>query len=85
MAMAYDVLYAEFRDSVRELLRSIIARVVSGRRSWGMGLQDTRLASNWVLYNSNLWLANLAIEGNTLMHVRMHSYWVMTMRIVEHL
>jgi hypothetical protein len=45
MAMAYDVLYAEFRDSVRELLRSTIARVVSGRRSWGMGLQDTRLAS----------------------------------------
>jgi hypothetical protein len=65
MAMAYDVLYAEFRGSDRELLRSTIARVVRGRRSWGMGLQETLLASNWVLYNSNLWLANLAIEGSS--------------------
>jgi hypothetical protein len=69
IAMSYDVMYNRMSVSAeliqkRNLVRDVIARIVRGRLSWGMGLDNKRLISNWVPYTgSTLFLANYAIEG----------------------
>lgn len=74
MALAYDVLYEGMCDSDRKTIRSAIALPVLKRHSWGSSVLSTRespnaisdphrIVSNSALHHSNLYLTNLAIEG----------------------
>lgn len=67
--MSYDMMYNKLSETddgiaIRERVRLAISTIVSGRKSWGMDLPDTRIHSNWATYHAHLWLANLAIEGD---------------------
>jgi hypothetical protein len=69
VAMSYDVLFNRMSTSAdlidkRDRVRDVLARIVRGRKSWGMGQSSKRLVSNWGFYTGSvLFLANYAIEG----------------------
>jgi hypothetical protein len=69
VAMSYDVLFNRMSTSAaliekRDRVRDVLARIVRGRNSWGMGMSSKRLVSNWGLYTGSvLFIANYAIEG----------------------
>lgn len=76
IALAYDVLYADMTPVQRRVVRSAVALLVLKRYSWGNSpssdrdspnavLHPHRIFSNWAMYHSNLYIANLAIEGDT--------------------
>lgn len=76
MALAYDVLHDDFSVDQKRTVRSAIALLVMKRFSWGNSITSDRVSpnaeihphrifSNWGPYHSNLYLANLAIEGET--------------------
>lgn len=76
IGFTYDLLYAHISVDDRVLMRSALALFVMNRWSWGSSETSTRASpnalvdphrmfSNWAGYNSNLYLANLAIEGET--------------------
>lgn len=76
IALTYDLLYDHITEDDRTLMRSAVALFVMNRWSWGSSEQTTtkspnakthphRIFSNWAGYNSNLYLANLAIEGES--------------------
>ena len=75
LALVYDVLYERMSASDRKTIRSALAMVVVKRFSWGTSTTSTRsspnarkhphrIFSNWAMYHSNLYLTNLAIEGD---------------------
>jgi hypothetical protein len=69
LALCYDVLYNRMEanpdlQAVRGKMRDAIARIVRDRRSYGMGLPAPRILQYSIPQFSNLWLANLAIEGD---------------------
>lgn len=74
LALSYDVLYHEMDIVQREVVRSAIALLVMKRWTWGTITETTpsfpnaethphRIYGNWAMYHSNLYLTNLAIEG----------------------
>lgn len=76
LALSYDVLYEDMGEVERRTVRSALALLVMKRYSWGNSefsdhlspnaeLHPHRIFSNWAMYHSNLYLANLAIEGET--------------------
>lgn len=76
IGFTYDLLYAHISPAQRVFMRSAIALFVMNRFSWGTSDTSTRSSlnallhphrtfSNWAGYNSNLYLANLAIEGES--------------------
>lgn len=62
-AFAYDLMYNEMTPSQRDTVRAAIALVTQGRRAWGMGWPETRIVSNWAMYNASLITTISAIEG----------------------
>ena len=75
LALVYDVLYERMNTSDRKTIRSALAMIVMKRFSWGTSTASTRespnakmhphrIFSNWAMYHSNLYLTNLAIEGD---------------------
>lgn len=76
IALSYDVLYDRMNDQQRRFVRSAIAVMVTGRQHWGITDKSNayspnavehqhRIFSNWATYHANLFLTNLAIEGET--------------------
>lgn len=76
LALSYDVLYHKMDDTQREVIRSAIAVLVLKRWTWGLADENGvnnpnaethphRIFSNWATYHSNLYLTNLAIEGES--------------------
>lgn len=76
MALSYDVLYGHMNKSQRRFVRSALAIMVKDRWHWGINNVNTRSApnvithphrifGNWAIYHANLYLTNLAIEGET--------------------
>lgn len=76
LALSYDVLYDKLGDTERDFIRSAIALLVMKRWTWGTVEETTqrfpnarthphRIYGNWAMYHSNLYLTNLAIEGET--------------------
>lgn len=76
IALVYDVLYDRFTNEEQKIIRSAIAMYVLKKESWGntvtsdrnspnAALHPHRIFSNWAMYHSNLFLANLAIESET--------------------
>lgn len=76
LALTYDVLYSRMRIQQRRVIRSALALLVLKKSSWGNTitsdsrspnalLHPHRIFSNWALYHSNLYITNLAIEGET--------------------
>ena len=76
LSLVYDVLYNRMDNTQRKIIRSAIAMLVLKKWSWGNSATSTQLSpnaqihphrifSNWALYHSNLYLSNLAIEGDT--------------------
>lgn len=76
LALAYDVLYHRMSSAQRTVVRSALALLVMKRWTWGVVDETTpsnpnaethphRIVSNWGMYHSNLYLTNLAIEGET--------------------
>lgn len=76
MALSYDVLYAHMSRHQRRVVRSALAIMVKDRWYWGINDVNTRSApnvithphrifGNWAIYHANLYLTNLAIEGET--------------------
>lgn len=76
LAFTYDYLYDDIDDDDKVFIRSAIAMSVLDRHVWGANdvsdvnspniyVHPHRAFSNWGGYNSNLYLANLAIEGET--------------------
>lgn len=76
LGLSYDVLYNDLSEEERKVIRSAIALLVMKRFSWGNSETSDRLSpnavihphrifSNWAMYHSNLYLANLAIEKET--------------------
>lgn len=74
LALAYDVLYQRMSNVQQKTIRSALALLVLKRFSWGTADQTSvknpnaethphRIFSNWAMYHSNLYLTNLAIEG----------------------
>lgn len=74
LALLYDVAYHAMWPSERRTIRSALALVVLGKASWGTTATSTRKSpncaahshrcySNWAPYHANLYLTNLAIEG----------------------
>lgn len=73
IGFTYDLLYDYISPDKRKIMRSAIAMFVMNRFAWGASefsdvhspnaiLRPHRIFSNWAAYNSNLFLANLAIE-----------------------
>lgn len=76
LALSYDVIYDRLSVDQRRTIRSALALIVHKRWSWGLqdwsdrkspNVVDTphRIFSNWAMYHANLYLTNLAIEGET--------------------
>lgn len=76
LALSYDVLHPLLTNSQRRTVRSAIALQVMKRESWGTTTSSTRFSpncgihphrcfSNWATYHSSLYIANLAIEGES--------------------
>lgn len=76
IALSYDVLYDRFTEEQRRFIRSAIAIMVTARQHWGITdvsnrmspnavLHPNRIFSNWATYHANLFLTNLAIEGES--------------------
>jgi len=76
IALSYDVLHDTMNAEQRRFVRSAIGIMVTGRRHWGITDVSNayspntvehphRIFSNWATYHSNLFLTNLAIEGET--------------------
>lgn len=76
LAFSYDILYDRMSIDSRRYVRSALALLVLDRSVWGTCETSTRecpnaakdphrIVSNWALYHSNLFLTNLAIEGDT--------------------
>lgn len=76
LALSYDVLYHRFTKGQQRLIRSAIALLVMNRWTWGTANVSStrnpnaetdphRIISNWGMYHSNLYLTNLAIEGES--------------------
>lgn len=80
LALTYDVFYDKFTKEQQEVIRSALALLVMNRFSWGNKLSTGpsddyyspnaekyphRMFSNWAMYHSNLYLTNLAIEGES--------------------
>eukprot|EP00178_Gracilaria_changii_P008456 TRINITY_DN256_c0_g1_i1.p1 TRINITY_DN256_c0_g1~~TRINITY_DN256_c0_g1_i1.p1 ORF type:complete len:1201 (-),score=127.86 TRINITY_DN256_c0_g1_i1:1642-5244(-) len=76
MALTLDVLYDRFTIDQRRVVRSAIALFVHKKASWGSTvvsdrfspnalLHPHRIFSNWAMYHSYLYLANLVLEGET--------------------
>ncbi|CAN8064142.1 unnamed protein product [Agarophyton chilense] len=76
LALAYDVLHDRLSESQRRVVRSALALLVMKRWTWGVVDQNTakypdaethphRIVSNWGMYHSNLYITNLAIEGES--------------------
>lgn len=74
LALAYDVMYERLSKDQRETIRSALALLVLKRFSWGIADENSvrnpdaethphRIFSNWATYHSNIYLTNLAIEG----------------------
>lgn len=68
LAMSYDLMYNRLGataegTAIRSRVAGAISRITAGRYSWGMGIPRRRAWSNWVTYWGNLYLSNLAIEG----------------------
>ena len=75
LSLVYDVFYDRITNlDERKYIRSALAMIVMKRFSWGNSITSTkgspnaiihphRIFSNWALYHSNLYLTNLAIEG----------------------
>lgn len=74
LALAYDVLYDSFTTREQTIIQSAIALLVMKRESWGStvlsdaaspnaALEPHRIFSNWAMYSSNIYITNLAIEG----------------------
>ncbi|KAI0559397.1 hypothetical protein FGB62_154g116 [Gracilaria domingensis] len=76
MALTLDVLFERFTDAQKRIVRSAIALFVHKKASWGSTvvsdrfspnavLHPHRIFSNWAMYHSYLYLANLVLEGET--------------------
>lgn len=76
LAMSYDTLYSLMDEEERTVIRSAIAMLVMNRWTWGTVKETNnrfpnaethphRIYGNWGMYHSNLFLTNLAIEGET--------------------
>lgn len=76
LALAYDVLYNDMNDGERRTVRSALSLLVMNRWTWGTSdisdrnspnalIHPHRIYGNWALYHSNLFLTNLALEGET--------------------
>lgn len=76
LALAYDVMYNRMTVTEREVIRSALALLIMKRWTWGVVDKNTqkypnaethphRIVSNWGMYHSNLYLTNLAIEGES--------------------
>lgn len=76
MALTLDVFYDRFTATQRRIVRSAIALFVHKKASWGStitsdkyspnaDLHPHRIFSNWAMYHSYLYLANLVLEGET--------------------
>lgn len=76
LALLYDVAYDDLTTIQRRRIRSALALLVFRKESWGTTLTSTvgspncalhphRCYSNWATYHSNLYLTNLAIEGES--------------------
>lgn len=76
LALTYDVLYDRMSPVQQRVIRSAIALLVLKKASWGNTITSDvhspnamkhphRIYSNWALYHSNIYLTNLAIEGET--------------------
>lgn len=76
LALCYDVLYDRMTDEQRRAIRSALSLIVLKKAGWGntinsdrrspnAALHPHRIFSNWALYHSNLYITNLAIEGET--------------------
>ena len=76
IALSYDVLYRKMNDTQRRFVRSAIGLMVMSRQHWGITdfsnkyspnamIHPNRIFSNWATYHANLFLTNLAIEGET--------------------
>lgn len=74
LALSYDVLYHMLTREQRTIVRSAIALLVADRESWGntipsdalspnAKIEPHRIFSNWAMYSSNIYLTNLAIQG----------------------
>eukprot|EP00171_Calliarthron_tuberculosum_P020930 IDg20930t1 len=74
IALSYDVLYDHMSKSDRRWVRSAIGLMVKGKQHWGITntsnkyspnalIHPHRIFSNWATYHANLFLANLAIQG----------------------
>lgn len=73
IGFTYDLLYDYINDEQKRIMRSAVAMFVMNRWAWGTTEESTRsspnamltphrIFSNWAAYNSNLYLANLAIQ-----------------------
>lgn len=76
LALSYDLLYDKMSEKERQVIRSAIALLVMKRWVWGTvdktdrhapnaETDPHRIYGNWGLYHSNLYLTNLAIEGES--------------------
>ena len=76
LALSYDVLYQKMSPAQRRIIRSALSLLVMKRWTWGLADETTasnpnpethphRIFGNWAMYHSNLYLTNLAIEGET--------------------
>lgn len=76
LALTYDVLFQDFSEPQRVSIRSALALLVMNKESWGNTVESSRnspnaelhphrIFSNWATYHSNLYLTNLAIEGES--------------------
>lgn len=76
LALVYDVLFDDMTDDQKRVIRSAVALLVMKRWSWGNSETSSRnspnaaqhphrIFSNWAMYHSNLYISNLAIEGET--------------------
>ena len=76
LALTYDVLYRHMKEGERTTVRSALALLVMKRFVWGTAevtsrsnpnaeTHPHRIYGNWALYHSNLYMTNLAIEGET--------------------
>lgn len=74
VGLVYDLLYEYISEEDRVRMRSALAMFALNRETWGATetssrsspnaeIHPHRIFSNWAGYNSNLYLGNLAIEG----------------------
>lgn len=63
LALCYDVMANAMTTEEVDTVRSALAAITKGRRSWGMDLPARRIQSNWSGYHGDLLAMTCVIEG----------------------